>query len=153
MKSYKYCNGTYNTLTKYNNSTSNGENPDNITTLEPVDDAATQIMGEGWRMPTYAEFYELFDNTTNKWIEDYNRSGVNGYKFTSKTNGNSIFIPAAGYCDNGSVENVGGAGYVWSSSLYTSYSGSAWYLVFHSGNCDMRYYERYNGWSVRGVRK
>ena len=50
--SYKYCNGSYNTLTKYNTSTSYGKNPDNITTLETVDDAATQIMGSDWRMPT-----------------------------------------------------------------------------------------------------
>ena len=151
LRSYTHCNGSYNTLKKYCTNSSDGT-VDNKTVLDPEDDAATQIMGEGWRMPTKAEFYELIDNTTNKWFANYNSTGVSGRKFTG-SNGKSIFIPAAGDCSNGSVENVGGAGYVWSSSLYTSYSGSAWYLVFPSDNCEMRYYERYNGWSVRGVRK
>ena len=153
LASYTHCNGSETTLTKYNNDNSYGT-VDNKTTLESIDDAATQIMGDEWRMPTYAEFYELIDNTTNKWFANYNGTGVSGRKFTSKTNTSKyIFIPAAGNCSNGSVENVGRAGFVWSSSLYTSYSGSAWYLIFPSDNCEMRYYDRYNGWSVRGVRK
>ena len=151
LGSYTHCNGSYNTLKKYNNNSSYGT-VDNKTTLESVDDAATQIMGGDWRMPTKAEIQELIDYTTNEWVEDFNGTGVNGRKFTGP-NGNSIFIPAAGDCGNGSVENVGHSGLVWSSLLYTSYSGSAWYLNFHSGDCDMRYYERYEGWSVRGVRK
>ena len=115
-------------------------------------DAASHIMGGDWRMPTKADFDELLSGTTNEWVTNYKGTGVSGRKFTG-SNGKSIFIPAAGNCSNGSVENVGRAGYVWSSSLYTSYSGSAWYLIFPSDNCKMRYYERYNGWSVRGVRK
>ena len=51
LASYKYCDGPYDTLTKYNTSSLYGENPDNITTLESVDDVATQIMGDDWRMP------------------------------------------------------------------------------------------------------
>ena len=151
-ESYKYCKGSQTTLKKYNTSTSYGENPDNKTVLDPEDDAATQIMGEGWRMPTYAEFQELIDNTTNKWFANYNGTGVSGRKFTG-SNGKSIFIPAAGNCSKGSVENVGDAGYVWSSSLYTSYSGSAWYLGIYSNSCIMKYYDRCGGQSVRGVRK
>lgn len=148
---YKYCNGSETTLTKYNNSTSYGEKPDNITTLEPVDDAATQIMGGNWRMPTKADFDELLNGTTNEWITI---NGVNGYKFTSKTDTSKyIFIPAAGYCLDGPVYGVGSGGSVWSSSLYTSDPNGAWYLSFNSDSCGMDTGYRYGGWSVRGVRK
>ena len=152
--SYKYCNGSYNTLTKYNTSTLYGENPDNITTLETVDDAATQIMGSDWRMPTEFEIQELFDNTDSEWVEDFNGTGVNGMKFTSKTDTSKyIFITAAGYCHNGSVYNVDYYGYVWSSSLGISYTADAWYLYFNSGSCYMSYYSRCYGQTVRGVMK
>ena len=150
--SYKYCNGSYDTLTKYNTLTSYGENPDNITVLESVDDAAAQIMGGDWRMPTKAEFDELLSGTTNEWIADYNGTGVSGRKFTSKTNSNSIFIPVAGRCNGGSVYDVGSSGRVWSSSLDTSGPGNAWDLNFASGYCFMGRSNRCFGFSVRGVR-
>ena len=113
-------------------------------------------MGSDWRMPTKDEFQELLDNTTNEWVKGYNGSGVNGYKFTSNKEGyqnNSIFIPAAGYCDDGSVSYVGNLGSVWSSSLGTSDPNIAWYLGFGSGNCCMSLSDRCDGLSVRGVRK
>ena len=141
---YKYGNSSSN-LTKYNQS-------DGKTVLESADDAATQIMGGDWRMPTEADFQELLNGTTNKWIANYNGSGVKGWKFTS-SNGNSIFIPAAGRCRDGSVDNVGYDGSVWSSPLYTSSPDYACYLNFGSGNCGMYNYYRCNGLSVRGVRK
>ena len=110
-------------------------------------DAATQIMGGSWRMPTKDELKELLDNTMNEWIRV---DGVNGRKFTG-SNGNSIFIPAAGDCGGGSVGNVGNYGNVWSSSLHTSGPNNAWYLNFNSGNCGMSYSGRCSGQSVRGV--
>ena len=120
--------------------------------LKPEFDAATQIMGSDWRMPTRDEIQELLDNTNNEWIEDFNGSGVNGRKFTSKTDTSKyIFIPAAGYCSGGSVYGVGDYGYVWSSSLNTSNPYDAWSLYFNSGDCYMNNYGRCNGWSVRGV--
>ena len=139
---YKYGNSSSN-LTKYNQS-------DSKTVLESTDDAASQIMGSDWRMPTKDEFQELLDNTDKLWT---NINGVNGYKFTSKINGNSIFIPAAGDCSGGSVDSVGNSGGVWSSSLNTSNHSDAWYLGFLSGNCYVDYDGRCYGRSVRGVRK
>ena len=148
---YKYYNGSEDTLTKYNTYRFYGT-VDNITTLESVDDAATQIMGGDWRIPTKDEIQELIDNTDSEWVEDFNGTGVNGRKFTSKADTSKyIFIPAAGCCSNGSVYNVGYYGYVWSSSLGTSYSDNAWYLYFNSGSCYMSYNNRYDGLSVRGV--
>ena len=140
---YKYGNSSSN-LTKYNQS-------DGKTVLESADDAPSQIMGGDWRMPTMAECQELLRGTTNEWIADYKGTGVSGRKFTA-SNGNSIFIPAAGNCDNGPVDNVDFRGYVWSSSLNTSNPGSAWNLYFDSGSCGTRNYNRCRGWSVRGVR-
>ena len=115
-------------------------------------DAAAQIMGGDWRMPTDTEIQELLDNTTNEWTQV---NGVNGRKFTSIKEGyqnNSIFIPAAGYCDGGSVSDVGDIGYVWSSSLSASYPAGAWNLYFDSGDCGMDNSTRCYGQSVRGVR-
>ena len=114
-------------------------------------DAASQIMGGDWRMPTKADFEELLSGTTNEWIENYKGTGVNGYKFTA-SNGNYIFIPAAGYCDDGSVYDVGGCGSVWSSSLNASNPLNAWNLNFYSGSYDVSNDCRYGGQSVRGVR-
>ena len=116
-------------------------------------DTATQIMGSDWRMPTKADFQELLSGTTNEWVTNYNGTGVSGRKFMSKKNSNSIFIPEAGGCYNGSVHNVGNSGIVWSSSLNTSSPSHAWYLYFDSGFCSVGGNYRYTGWPVRGVRK
>ena len=101
-------------------------------------------------MPTETEIQELINNTTKEWTTI---NEVNGYKFTG-SNGNSIFIPAAGYCGDGGVDNVGNGGGVWSSSLNTSSPDSAWFLNFGSGYCNMSSDGgRCGGQSVRGVRK
>ena len=119
--------------------------------LKPEYDAATQIMGSDWRMPTRDEIQELLDNTDNEWATI---NGVNGRKFTSKTDTSKyIFIPAAGGCRDGSVYYVGYDGRVWSSSLDTSGPNYAWTLNFYSGYCNMSSNYRCNGLSVRGVRK
>ena len=133
-------------LTKYNTKSSSGV-VDNLTTLEQVDDAA-YTSDKTCRMPTKSDFEELTANTTSVW-ETLN--GVNGRRFTSKTNGNSIFVPAAGYCGNGSVGNVGYGGYLWSSSLNESIPSYGWYLYFYSGTVYMDYYFRFNGGTVRAV--
>ena len=100
-------------------------------------------------MPTEAEFQELIDNTDSEWIQV---NGVNGRKFTSRTDENKyILIPAAGYCGYGSVHSVGYYGGVWSSSLHTIYPYSACGLGFNLYNCNTGNNLRYGGRSVRGV--
>ena len=143
---YKLCGGSSSTLTKYNNKSSYGT-VDNLTVLEQVDDAAYQS-DNICRMPTSGECQELIDNTTSTW-ETLN--GVNGRRFTSKTNGNSIFVPAAGLCNNGSVHGVGPNGCLWSSSIKESYSGYAWYLNVNSSNVFVSDYGRCDGFTVRAV--
>ena len=115
-------------------------------------DAAAQIMGGDWRMPTQTEWQELLNNTDKLWTTI---NGVNGYKFTSIKEGyqnNSIFIPAAGNCYDGSLNDVGNYGSVWSSSLSTSNPYYAWGLYFDSSGCLMGSGYRCSGQSVRGVR-
>ena len=120
--------------------------------LKPEFDAAYKATNGIARMPTHEDFQELLDNTINEWIEDYNGSGVNGRKFTSKTDESKhIFIPAAGNCCYGLAAIVGSKGYVWSSSLYTSNTDYTWNLSFYSDNCYMNLYKRCYGQSVRGV--
>ena len=125
--------------------------PNNVLAKEY--DAAAQIMGDGWRMPTEADFQELLDNTTNAWVPNYHNSGINGRQFTG-SNGNSIFIPAAGQHVNNSHYHTN-EGYVWSSSLDTSHSNSAWNLNFDSSRiyASDTFTDRYQALSVRGVRE
>ena len=149
--SYKHCKDFYDNLTKYNTSTNYGENPDNKTTLDPVDDAARANMGDDWRMPTLTEIQELLDNTDKEWIKDYNGTGVNGRKFTSKTNGNSIFIPAAGLRSGSLSFYQGYLCDVWSSSVNILDPFNAWDLDFSSVNFLVAYMSRGYGLSVRGV--
>ena len=99
---YKWCKGRYGTLTKYCADLASGT-VDNKMTLEPEDDAATANWGEAWCMPTYEQIHELYDECTLKMIT---QNGVNGYKMTGP-NGNSIFIPAAGFRSNDKLYGFG----------------------------------------------
>ena len=144
-------------LTKYCTDSNYGLT-DNQTVLLPEDDAARANWGVGWRMPTKEEWQELYENTTCIWTT---WNGVRGRLFTS-TNGNSIFLPAAGYRDDydydwgdEGCENLvysGSYGGYWSSSLraVTPFYASGFY--FNSGNYAMGNYYRHNGRSVRAVR-
>ena len=107
-------------------------------------------MGGSWRMPSRVEYQELLNSsyTTTTWTTI---NGVYGRLITSKTNNNTLFLPASGYCDRGSVYDVGSYGYYWSSSLYEGSPGSAWYLGFGSGSIYVLSRDRCYGHMVRGV--
>ena len=147
---YQYCNGSINTLTKYCNNSSYGYNgfTDDLTTLLPEDDAATANWGSDWRMPTKEEWQELYNNTTHTWTT---QNGVNGRLFTA-SNGNSLFLPAAGYRNGSNLNYAGGGGDYSSSSLNTDGPYNAWVLRFYSDYYDMYDYYRDLGRSVRPVR-
>jgi len=151
---YQYCNGSSNTLTKYCNNPNYGYNgfTDSLTTLLPEDDAATANWGEDWRMPTRSEWQELFENTTGTWITTQN--GVVGCIFTA-SNGNSIFLPAAGRSWGGENNDLNIYGYYWSSSLCDEGpQASAWgFNSFNSSNYGMLVNGRGNGQSIRPVRE
>ncbi len=150
---YKWCNDSNKTLTKYCNDSSYGYNgfTDNKTVLDAEDDAATANWGGDWRMPTMADFEELLTNTTSEWTT---QNGVYGRKFTSKTNSNSIFLPAAGARWNVQLDYAGSLGYYWSSTLREDYTSYARSLRFYSEYVYTSDYGlRNDGRSVRPVRK
>ena len=119
-----------------------GNIPSNITY-----DAAMHNMGAPCRMPTVSEFQELYNNCTTEWTT---QNGVNGRRFTSRINGNSIFFPAAGYRSGVSLGNRGSGGYCWSSSRYTA--ANSYGLHFYSGGVfPSGTYYRFYGFSVRAV--
>ncbi len=132
-----------NTFKKYNN---NG----GLTELQSTDDAATANWGSDWQMPSLDQIQELCSssNTTTEWTQV---NGVNGHKITSKSNGNFIFLPAAGYRYGTSLGGAG-SGYYWSRSLYARNSGSAYGLFFDSASINCVSRSRNNGQSVRPVR-
>ena len=148
---YKWCNGTYDSMTKYSTSSTNGT-VDNKTQLELSDDAARVKWGGSWRIPTYDEL-GLLNNCTWVWTTvNY----VNGYKVTA-SNGNCIFLPAAGYRDESGFNYLGTMGHYWSSSLYTGVyeSLNAGGYCFYEGGSHKTYWllDRYGGRSIRPVKE
>ena len=80
-ETYKYCNGTDSSLTKYCNDSNCGKDgfTDALTTLEPADDAATTVLGSGYSMPTEADWKELLDNVVWVWTSNYKEHNVSGF--------------------------------------------------------------------------
>ncbi|MCD8302528.1 MAG: DUF1566 domain-containing protein [Prevotellaceae bacterium] len=110
-------------------------------------DAARANWGGSWRMPTASEIYELIDKCEKEWTT---MDGHNGYKVTGP-NGNSIFLPAAGWRGGTSLYDAGDYGGYWSSTPDESDTRGAYSLYFNSGNF-LRYWKYRNyGYSVRPV--
>lgn len=131
-----------NSPTKYNSS-------DGKTTLEASDDVATVKWGKECRMPSRAEFQELYNKCDWTWKSNYN--GASGY-LVKGPNNQTIFLPASGYRNNGGLDDHGSIGYCRSSSLYTSYTDYAYFLFFGSGYINPSLYDyRCYGLSVRPV--
>ena len=110
-------------------------------------DVATANWGGSWRMPTKEEIRELHDYASWNWTRLY---GANGCKVTGP-NGNSIFLPSAGYCDGSSRDFVGEYGYYWGSTPYWSYTREAVHLFFDANDVDYYWSDRYEGYTVRPV--
>ena len=117
---YKWCHDPGYRLTKYCNVATCGYQgfTDEKTTLDPEDDAAYVKLDGKWRMPTAAEWAELMEKCTREWVANYNGSGNAGFLVTA-SNGNCIFLPAAGYRYSAGPTGVGSIGSYWTSSLYT----------------------------------
>ncbi len=151
---YKYCKGSYNTMTKYCTTLSISNSygtVDNKTELEPSDDAATANWGSEWQMPSRKQCDELYNSsyTTTTWTT---LNGKYGRKITSKRNGNSIFLPAAGCRGDTSLYDAGSNSGYWSRSLNTSTSYYAHSLRFDYATISTGNYYRYYGRSIRPVR-
>ena len=145
--SYKWCNGSYSTLTKYNNSYSYGS-VDYKSKLLEEDDAAAQAGWQGtWRMPTEDDWYELLNNCTWMWTT---LNGIKGYRVTG-TNSNSIFLPAAGYWGSTTFSEKGSTGFYWGANRNSGLPFYGFYLEIRSGAKDPNASSRSFGFSVRPV--
>ena len=149
---YKWCNGSYNTLTKYCSNSDYGANGfvDNKKELDPEDDAAYVNWGPSWRMPTMAQLQELVENCTWQLTK---QNGVDG-QLAKGPNGKTLFLPAASYYYDSWLNVEGINGDYWSSEGGFSTSYLAFDLYFEwEGNV---YWDdfmlRKNGLSVRAVR-
>lgn len=112
-------------------------------------DTVRENWGGKWRMPTDAEIEELLSRCTWTWTTV---NGHHGYRVTGE-NGNSIFLPAAGYHYGTVSDCVGEIGSYWSSSISSTVSYCASSLYFRSGSHYSNYYNRSYGLSVRPVIK
>lgn len=131
-------------MTKYNG-TGTG---DYKSELDMEDDAAHIIWGGEWRMPTFMEIQELIDNTTQTLTS---QNGVSGQLFTSKTNGNSIFLPASGIRQDNRILAQGTEGIYWSRNLSVNNYDSGGVLNFTSAYVLTNGYPRCDGIVVRPV--
>ena len=176
---YKYTNGVYDKLTKYCNDSSYGNDgyTDDLTTLETTDDAVLQNVHK-YSMPTKEQVVELIKETDvycikadgtevhgtyqegtgadEKMIAWDSKIGdeeqLSGIEFRKKTdNSIKVFVPCAGYGNEGSMYRLGLYCVLWANSLNEEPSYMAWVLYFgyRGGYCS--YGSRYIGLPVRGV--
>ena len=113
-------------------------------------DAASARWGKGWRMPTKADFEELINNCRGQYIL---QGGVWGVKFTSKTNGNSIFLPTTGYKNDSALEQYNEKGYYWTSTPRSGFAhyGARFQLSKEGGKVDWG--TAFYGYCIRPVMK
>ncbi|MCQ2117697.1 MAG: hypothetical protein MJY76_06150 [Bacteroidales bacterium] len=146
-KNYSFCNDRKgNSFKKYNEN--QGGSRDGIDRLDYSDDIARKSWGGSWRMPTSKEQNELLQNCVWTWVS---KGRMSGYLVKSKINGNSIFLPAAGYKKNRKRKSAGKNGYYWSASLNSTRSYAADYLGFISKAKSVNMFGRYVGFPVRPV--
>ena len=143
---YKWCEGTLDTMNKYCVESKRGT-VDGLSELEPEDDAAIAFWGNEWKTPTMDQLLELSDSTLCTWTWT-TLNEVPGYQVTSKKNGKSLFLPAAGYIGDKAIE-VGEDGYYWSTTLYDE---GAFIVGFDANQLYKNGSYRCYGQSVRAVR-
>lgn len=139
-ETYKWGNGSYDNITKYSN--------ENQPKLDIEDDAAHANWGGAWRMPTSDEIDELLSKCS--WTLCI-KNGINGYTVTAQ-NGNSIFLPVAGYSEDFESVDMGSSGGYWSSELVEDSMIDAYILrIYTDGEYSWSSDTRYYGLSVRPV--
>ena len=119
---------------------------------DPDYDVATSEWGDDWRLPTEEDFDELVEECEWRWMK---KKGVYGMRVKGP-NGNSIFLPAAGYRDGSSLYGAGESGYYWSSTPGDyDHDCYAFSLYFYDGDEYVDEYvddyDRNDGLTVRPV--
>ena len=154
-ENYKWCEGSFDTMTKYCTDSGYGSNgfTDGKMELDPEDDAAYVNWGPSWRMPTHEQQRELVEQCT--WIGE-TRNGLKGQLITGP-NGYTIFLPASRSSVPESPYNTGTWGtwaFYWSRTLRTNQSDNASDLLYpaYPANATWDHYnDRYIGEAVRPV--
>lgn len=182
METYKYCNGTDSSLTKYCNDSNCGKDgfTDALATLEPADDAANAALGADYSMPTNADWDELIANVVWKWTSNYKEHNVSGFiAYKAKSSDHKglkiiddgpltslyslsdvhIFFPST---IEGSVwkDDIKAEGRYWSSSIFGHNPLMATFCYFEYNSYAFSSYgpgcggiSRYAGCSVRPVKR
>lgn len=156
-ETYKWCKGSSTTLTKYCTYSSYGNNgfTDDKTELDLADDAAYVNWGADWCMPSFFQIDELKQQC--QWTKT-TLNGVDGYTVTG-CNGNSIFLPKAGYRNKNTLKDAGSLGAIWSRSFDEKDKYSCFWASYIIYNSDSKYFVqlasdyRTNGLNVRPVRR
>ena len=152
---YKWCNGSYSNLTKYNSNPDSGV-VDNKDVLDESDDVVRVKLGGSWRMPTPSEVAEL-DNTRSSEDYEWKRTGINGHRgwmITYLKNGNTLFFPASGNMNRSTLYNTDSYTLLWTSVRHPGDMGSAFTLEHNSSNTNYyggSYTPRQIGLPVRPV--
>ena len=138
---YKWCDGTSNIMTKYNENDEKAE-------LDPEDDAAYVLWGASWRMPSKEQIEELL-NTKYTKVASEKLNGVYGRRIISLKNGNSIFFPFTGFYhsvySNESYFNG------WSRTVKSDNLKYAHYFYVSNNGNKASYTVRYYGYTIRPV--
>ena len=149
VDNYKWSNADMTEFSKYNNDPSKGI-VDNLFELEAEDDAALATWGEGWSIPNRSDFEELMNYCSYSWT-DFN--GVPGLNFVGQ-NGNSMFLPAAGFRVYDIDSHSNEWGYYATRDLYTMESEDCILFMFEPGETHAYWTNlRYYGYPVRPIYK
>ncbi|MCQ2384406.1 MAG: hypothetical protein MJZ96_05960 [Paludibacteraceae bacterium] len=137
-------------MTRYNRT-------DMHVTLDATDDVATDLMKNGFRMPTFTEFEELMDPTNCEWewVNHTDAAGISipGYEVTSLVEGyegKMIFLPAGGFYSGSNRTTFAVSGNYWTASIYNTVT-DAQYAVLYDEYFGMVYGARHMGMTVRAV--
>ena len=147
-KWFDYASGVY---TKYTSDATNGK-ADGKIVLDLEDDAAHELWGDDWRMPTPNEFEELMENCNWNWVI---RDGVEGYEVTSLVKGyegNSIFLPASGFNSGSYPYDQGYCAYYWTSWLSDNDDKSQYLYFDGDGEVSIWHHYRVQGRTIRPVK-
>lgn len=144
---YELCDGSGNQLNKYCTLAEYGR-VDGRHCLEPEDDAGRALLGNGWKVPTKAEWEELVSRCGWTWTTE---GGVNGYKVEGE-DGASIFLPATGYYSGGYLKECGHFGYYWTAETDPEYPYFAWDFYFQQASQGCYRGGRDNGRCIRPIK-
>lgn len=151
---YKWGNGSPEMYTKYcpteaaDHWAGSGD-PDNITELNPEDDAVRLLLGGRWKTPSNVEMLALLYHCNWGWTT---KNGVKGFKVWKRINDEerSIFLPAAGGRKDTEPYHEGYNGFYWTTTLSPE-SPKALYIFFQSFSKNLMGGSRYFGYPIRPV--